>query len=99
MWFQTLSHKGARLATPVFHVTAFVSNVAVAADPVYGYLLGGQMLFYGVALGGFVLRNSRRRLPLVGVPFTICLLSWATVVAFARYVSGHQRVTWDHASV
>jgi cellulose synthase/poly-beta-1,6-N-acetylglucosamine synthase-like glycosyltransferase len=98
LWFQALSHKGARLATPVFHVTALVSNVAVAADPVYGYLLGGQLLFYGIALGGFVLRNSRRRLPLVGVPFTICLLTWATVVAFGRYVSGRQRVTWDHAS-
>lgn len=99
LWFQTVSHKGARLVTPVFHLTALVANVAVAAEPGYGYLLGAQTLFYGVALGGFALRNSRRRLPLVGVPFTICLLSWATVVAFARHVSGRQRVTWDRAPV
>ena len=84
---------------PVFHVTAFVANAAVATNPVYLFLLAAQMLFYGVALGGFLLRNSPRRLPVVGVPFTICLLSWATVVAFARYISGRQQVTWDHASV
>ena len=99
LWFQILSHKGARLLTPVFHVTALIANVAVAADPGYDYLLGGQLLFYGGALGGFACRNSQRRLPLVGVPFTICLLSWATVVAFARYSTGRQRVTWDHAPV
>ena len=99
LWFQTLSHKGARLVTPLLHLTALVANVAVAADPGYGYLLGGQLLFYAVALGGFAFRNSRRRLPLVGVPFTICLLSWATVVAFARYSTGRQRVTWDHAPI
>ena len=65
----------------------------------YFWLLAAQIVFYAVAFGGWALRNARRPLPLVTVPFTICLLSWATVVAFVRYITGRQQVTWDHAPV
>jgi len=32
------------------------------------------------------------------VPYVISLLAWATVVAFLKYVSGRQHVTWEKAS-
>lgn len=99
LWFQTLSHKGTRLLAPAFHVTAFAANVALAVDPLFALLLAAQMVFYATALSGFALRNTRRRIPLVSVPYAVCLLSWATIVAFVRYVQGRQQVTWDHASV
>lgn len=99
LWFQTVSHKGLRLTAPVFHATALGANLIVAAQPMYRYMLAAQIVFYVVALGGFALRNTRRRLPLVAVPYTICLLSWATAIAFVRYVTGRQKVTWDHAPI
>jgi hypothetical protein len=34
----------------------------------------------------------------VTIPYVICLLSWATVVGFVRFVTGRQRVTWERAS-
>ena len=99
LWFQTVSHKGFRLTAPVFHVTALGANLILAAQPIYLWMFAAQTVFYVVALGGFALRNTRRRLPLVAVPYTICLLSWATAVAFVRYVTGRQKVTWDHAPI
>jgi cellulose synthase/poly-beta-1,6-N-acetylglucosamine synthase-like glycosyltransferase len=99
LWFQTISHKGARLLSPVWHVLAFAANAAVAAEPVFGVLLAGQVVFYAVALGGFALRDAQRHIPLISVPYAICLLCCATVVAFVRYVNGRQAVTWDHARV
>ncbi len=98
LWFQTISHKAARLLAPVFHVTAFAANVALATHPGFAVLLAMQIAFYAIAWGGFALRNAQRSIPFISVPYAICLLSWATIVAFVRYVSGRQRVTWDHAS-
>lgn len=99
LWFQTVSHKCTRLLAPMLQVTALGANVALAADPLFGVLLALQMAFYAIALSGFAMRNARRHIPLVSVPYAICLLSYATVVAFVRYVTGRQQVTWDHASV
>jgi cellulose synthase/poly-beta-1,6-N-acetylglucosamine synthase-like glycosyltransferase len=98
IWFQTLSHKAARLLTPLLHAIAFGANVMLVADPGFAVLLALQVGFYVVAWGGFALRNTRRPIPFILVPYAICLLGWATVVAFIRYVSGRQQVTWDHAS-
>jgi len=39
---------------------------------------------------------SYRRL--LTVPYAICLTNWATVVAFARFVTGNQHVTWERAA-
>jgi poly-beta-1,6-N-acetyl-D-glucosamine synthase len=99
LWFQTISHKGARLLSPVLHVMAFAANAAVAAEPVFAVLLAAQIAFYAVALGGFALRDAQRHIPFIAVPYAICLLCWATVVGFVRYVNGRQVVTWDHAPV
>jgi hypothetical protein len=35
----------------------------------------------------------------VVVPYTICFLSYATVVAFLRVLRGGQAATWDRAAI
>ena len=34
----------------------------------------------------------------MSVPYVFCLLNWATTVAFVRFLTGRQRVTWDKAA-
>ena len=46
--------------------------------------------FYGAAFGGWLHQNLRRRLKVLTVPYTVCLLSWATVVGFYRFAAGRQ---------
>lgn len=99
LWLQTVSHKALRLLTPVFLLAAFTFNLPLLADSLfYQCALAGQCLFYTSALGGFALRNKRRKIPLLSVPYVLCLLSCATVVAFFRFLTGRQRVTWQSAT-
>jgi poly-beta-1,6-N-acetyl-D-glucosamine synthase len=95
LWFQTLSHKGLRLLAPLLQGTALATNLFLASSPGYRTLLAAQALFYVTALGGYALRNTNRKHPVLALPYTVCLFTWATVVGFFRFVSGQQRVTWE----
>lgn len=92
LWLQTLSHKALRLAGPLLLATTFLANVTLAASPFYAGLLGAQSAFYAAALAGRAARQ--RKIRLLGVPYVFCMLNWATLVAFVRFVTGKQRVTW-----
>lgn len=94
LWFQTVSHKGLRLLTPLCLCAMAVSAVAMGDGP----LLLVQVVFYAWAAAGFLLRRMRVPVPFFGVPYVVCLLSWATVVAFARCLNGGQAVAWEKAS-
>jgi len=98
LWLQTVSHKGLRLLSPLFLIAAFWANLLLADAPFYRWTLVGQIIFYGAALAGYARRDARRKFPLLIVPYVLCLLSWATVVAFLRFLTGRQRVTWEKVS-
>lgn len=98
LWLQTVSHKGFRLLTPVLLSGAFAANLLLLGLPFYRLAFAGQVVFYAAALGGHALRNAKRKIPLFSFPYVLCLLSWATVVAFFRFVTGSQAVTWEQAS-
>jgi len=95
LWFQTVSHPGFRLLIPVFLITAFGANLFMLARALYHWSLAAQLGFYAAAVSGYALRNARRRIPLLTLPYTVCLLNWATVLAFVRFITGRQRVTWE----
>ncbi len=97
LWLQSVSHKALRLLTPLLLAAALFANLAlVAGGPVYRLLLLAQAAFYGAALLGVCLRRRTRQTLLVSVPYAFCVLAWATVIAGARYLTGHQPVTWAH---
>jgi biofilm PGA synthesis N-glycosyltransferase PgaC len=97
LWVQTVSHKGLRLVGPLFLVSILGANLFLLQDWLYVLTLGGQLVFYAAALGGHALRNAKRKVPLLSVPYVFCALNWAAVIALVRFVSGRQRVTWDKA--
>jgi len=99
LFLQTVSHKGLRLLTPLLLAVAFAADLLLARDdPWHRWTLAAQVLFYLAALCGFVLRDAGRRFPLVAVPYVFCLLAWATVLAFVRFLRGRQPVTWDRVA-
>lgn len=95
LWLQTLSHKGLRLLCPLFLGTALATNLLLLGRPLYRWTFAGQILFYAAAVAGHVLGSGRRRAALLGVPYVVCLLSWATVVGFLRFLSGRQSAAWE----
>lgn len=94
LWFQTLSHKFFRLVAPLCLVLAWLSNLTLLDQPLYRVTMALQLFFYCVALAGQVLRNPRHKTAVMKVAYAFCLLNWATVVGFLRFVSGRQQVTW-----
>jgi cellulose synthase/poly-beta-1,6-N-acetylglucosamine synthase-like glycosyltransferase len=84
--------------TPMHGATQGLATLrAGGADPMYGWALAAQLLFYGAALVGYARRDARRRSFVFSVPCAICLLSWASLVGFARFVTNRQQAAWERA--
>jgi biofilm PGA synthesis N-glycosyltransferase PgaC len=102
LWFEALSHKALRLAIPVMHAVLFGANLALSrariADEGYRWMMACQLMFYAAALTGRAIPSSRRRLVIV-VPYTMCLLLWATMIGFLRFATRRQQVTWERIAV
>jgi len=95
LWFETVSHKVLRLALPMLHTAFLVSTVALADAGLYGVMLAGQVMFYAAALIGATQRQTRRRSIVFTAPCAMCLLIWATIVGFVRFITHRQQVTWE----
>lgn len=98
LWVQTLSHKGLRLMGPFLFAGAFGANLALLDSSFYRVMLLAQVLFYFAALGGLFLKDARKRVRALIVPYTVCLLNWATVVAFFHFLTQHQGAIWEAAA-
>ena len=99
LWLQTVSHKILRLAVPILHAVLFVTNLALVkhGHPFYQAAMAGQIAFYLAAWIG-AMWPERRRPRLLVLPYTVCLLSWATTVAFIRFFGGRLTPRWERAS-
>lgn len=98
LFFQTVSHKGLRLLTPLALGVALVANLLLLQSSFYRSCLAAQMAFYGAALAGHARRDRRDRSPLLSLPYLVCVLAWAAVVGFVRFARGRQAVTWERVS-
>ncbi len=86
VWFQVISHKIARWLTFIFMLTLFVSNLFIKNEFYSSFLLL-QMLFYGLALFGFVFEYFRRKPPnFIYFPFYFCLTSFAQIIGLFKYI-------------
>lgn len=95
LWFETVSHKALRLAIPVLLATMLLTNLALLEWWPYRAMLAGQVAFYAAAVAGCGQRHARRRRMVLTLPYTMCLVSWATIVGFFRFVTHAQSVTWE----
>jgi hypothetical protein len=95
LWFETVSHKALRLTLPLLLAALFVSNLVLLEWWPYQLTMAGQVTFYAAAVAGCGHRNARGRALILKLPYTMCLLSWATVLGFVRFLTDHQQVTWD----
>lgn len=98
LWIQTVSHKLCRLLSPLCLGLALLANLALAGDVHYRALLVLQVLFYGAASLGYLLRHKARKPFFLNVPYAFCLLNWATVMAFIHLLNGRQQVTWERTA-
>ena len=100
LWLETLSHKALRLTLPLLHATLLVASAVLAAAGgcFYQTVFAGQGVLGAAALIGCTRSSHRRRSFLVSAPCAICLLNWATVVGFVRFLTNRQPATWDRVA-
>ena len=98
LWLQTVSHKACRLLGPLFLLTALASNAFLLDQAFYRLTLAGQIALYAAAFVGHLIRDAARSAPIFSVPYAFCLLNWAVVAGFVRFINGRQSITWDTAA-
>ena len=100
LWWQTMSHKALRLLIAPLQIVLAISNATlVNGSSLYKIALAGQIVFYAAAIAGWIWPRDLKKPFVIALPFFICLLSWATVVAFLRSITGRQPITWQKAPV
>ena len=99
LWVQTVSHKACRLLSPLCLGAAWAANLFLLDQPFYRWTLGAQLVFYAAAVGGYLIRDSKKKVRWLNVPYAFCLLNWAAVMGFLRFINGRQRVTWERTAL
>jgi biofilm PGA synthesis N-glycosyltransferase PgaC len=94
VWFETFSHKGLRLLMPLLHAVILAANIGLLSIEGYRWFFAAQVAFYASAASAHFV-GERRTMLLMRVPYTMCLLVWATVVGFVYFVTRQQQVTWE----
>ena len=91
--FQFVSHKLLRLLIPAALALMFISSAAIS-HPAARVFTDAQVLFYCVALAGWLGERIGARLPLLSVPFVFVSLQIAIVRGLFRYLTGRERGRW-----
>lgn len=95
IWFEFVSHKLARLSSPLLLASAAVANVLLAYQhPAYGVLLTLHLTFYLSALAGWALQCSGRRSAVFGAQLMFVALNATTVAALWDACRGRFVATW-----
>ncbi len=89
LWWQLLSHKYSRILAPVFMVTMFASNAALAGQPLYREIFHAHVAFYALALLGLAVPALKWK-PF-SVPAGFVFLNLMTVGGLFNWLRGAYR--------
>ncbi len=95
--WQVVSHRFLRWILPLFLALALLSNALLVQQPVYGALMGLQLLFYGSALLGALLERFGIGHALLRAPYFFCAANAASLVSVFNCLLGRKYVRWDTA--
>jgi cellulose synthase/poly-beta-1,6-N-acetylglucosamine synthase-like glycosyltransferase len=99
---QLFSHKFLRVIIPFFMIAIFILNIFLTHDALYNFIFKLQILFYGMAALGALLRHTKYVIlkpisKLCAVPYVFCLLNFSALMGFIRFATMQQKVTWTKA--
>ena len=95
--WQLISHKLLRWLVPLFLFAAFLLNILLLAQhSVYWLTLFLQILFYGLAAVGALLRGRDLAIPLY-IPYYFCLVNIASARGIIEAFRGKTYTTWSTA--
>ncbi|WP_419698191.1 glycosyltransferase family 2 protein [Mucilaginibacter sp. NFX135] len=99
--FQYISHRVLRWTiTPFLLILSFVLNTLLALKPGatgYQILLLAQILFYVLALLGFIMEKKQLRIKVLFIPYYFCVMNYAVLAGIIRYFTSKQSAVWEKA--
>lgn len=99
--FQYVSHRVLRwTVTPFFLIMAFITNFAVAFAAkglIYELLFAGQVLFYCLAIFGYIMEERHIRIKILFIPYYFCVMNYAVMAGIIRYFTTQQSSVWEKA--
>lgn len=96
--WQLISHKLLRWLVPLFLVAVFAINIIlIGAHPLYQFAFAGQLLFYGMAGAGALLRKRGNMGIALYVPYYFCLINIASARGILDAYRGKTYTTWSTA--
>jgi len=100
--FQFISHRILRWTLcPIALVTFLISNFLIVLNGgnlFYQIMLFLQLVFYGMAIAGWVFANRDVRVKILFIPFYFLFMNVAVFIGFGRYIRKKQTVVWDKAA-
>ena len=99
---QLFSHKFLRVMVPFFMLVLLPLNFLLIDQNMYQFIFGLQILFYAAAFIGVLSRNQKYGIfkpiaKICYVPYVFCLLNFAALIGFYRFINAKQKVTWQKA--
>ena len=98
IWWEFVSHKLARLVSPVLLGVVLITNLLLAGQSIYLGLMIGQIGFYGSALVGMAYQRTGRESRSFGLPLMFLTLNATTLVALWDASRGRFRATWQRTA-
>lgn len=100
--FQFISHRILRWTLcPLSLVTLLISNIFLAFSSdgeFYHLFLIAQLVFYSLAITGWIFARQNIRLKFIFIPFYFSFMNVAVFLGFARFVRKRQTVLWEKAA-
>ncbi len=97
--FQYISHRLLRWTAAPLCLPLILALNAMLFDQslFYKLLFCGQILFYLLALLGWVMEQRKLKVKAFFVPYYFCMMNYAMYRGFFRLISGRQSVVWEKA--
>jgi len=93
---ELFSHKVLRYAVPLFLLSLYFSNLALAfRSPFFDFFLLFQLLFYVLAAAAWVLDRAGISFKLLSLPLYFVLANAAVIIAFYKFLRGERFASWQ----
>jgi len=93
---ELLSHKVLRYAVPLVLFAFLLASILLArGSTLYTLALFAQVVFYSLALVGWLLERAGKRLSVLAMPLYFVLVNLASVVGFYKFLRGENYTRWE----
>lgn len=93
-WWLLVSHKILRWFAPFFLIVTFLTALALVRAPFFRWVLLAQVLFYLLAIAGWLLQNSPSSPKLLSTAFYFCVVNLASLLGCIKCLRRDLSGTW-----